>query len=175
MSGDARERRMLHEHEIVLFSLMFAFFIVGLFVWGLDADALEYSVNGVTLIDGNSISVLAKNGVLESRDLILKNSLVEGVESSSIVILEVDSSCELLSEEVVNELGEVLDSVCDTIHSELVDGSVVYTDESGIIRLSFTSEYTSRAEIVFNIIINYIVIIKNKIFLYNILYTNGNK
>ena len=92
MSGDARERRMLHEHEIVLFSLMFAFFIVGLFVWGLDADALEYSVNGVTLIDGNSISVLAKNGVLESRDLILKNSLVEGVESSSIVILKVSAN-----------------------------------------------------------------------------------
>lgn len=152
MRGDARERRMLHEHEIVLFSFMFAFFVIGLFIWGLDADASEYSVNGVTLIDGNSISILAKNGVTESRDLVLKNSLAEGVESSSIVILEVDSSCELLSDEVINDTGEVMDSVCDNIVSELVDGSVIYADESGRIKLSFTSEYSSRAEIVFNII-----------------------
>ena len=48
MRGVDRERKMLHEHEIVLFSFMFAFFVIGLFVWGCDANALDYSVEGVS-------------------------------------------------------------------------------------------------------------------------------
>ena len=48
MRGVDRERKMLHEHEIVLFSFMFAFFVIGLFVWGFDANALDYSVEGVS-------------------------------------------------------------------------------------------------------------------------------
>lgn len=148
MRGEDRERRMLHEHEIVLFSFMFAFFVIGLFVWGFDANALDYSVNGVGLVDGASFSLDGVNGVEKIVDVVLNNPLEAGVEGSAIVVLEVDSACEIISEEVVVDAL----SVCETLGYEFLDGSVIYPGESVRVRLMFISENTVSSESVFNVI-----------------------
>lgn len=146
MRGEDREKRMLHEHEVVLFSFMFAFFVIGMFVWGFDASALDYSVNGATLSEGASFDVMAENGIEETVDIILTNPLEDNVDT--VVVLEIDSACEILSEEVVVEAL----SVCETFGYEFLDGSVIYPGESIRVRLMFISENTVNAENVFNVI-----------------------
>ena len=119
-----------------------------MFVWGFDASALDYSVNGVTLADGTSFNVVAENGVEETVDIILANPLEDNLDGLAIVVLEIDSACEVLSEEVLVEAS----SVCDTFGYEFLDGSVVYPGESIRIRLMFISENTVSSESVFNVI-----------------------
>ncbi|MBT3865573.1 hypothetical protein HOF78_00535 [Candidatus Woesearchaeota archaeon] len=145
MRGVDRERKMLHEHEIVLFSFMFAFFVIGLFVWGFDANALDYSVEGVSFADGTSLNLVAENGIEKTTDLILTNPL-DG--DSAIVVLELDYVCEIFSEEVIVDA----QTVCETFNYEFLDGSVIYPGESIRVRLMFISENTVSAESIFNVI-----------------------
>ncbi len=149
MRGVDRERRLLHEHEIVLFSFAFAFFVIGLFIWGFDVDALEYTLGGVSVVDGGSIDVYANKGVDRIVDLVISNTKEDEAVDSAVVLLEVDHVCEVFSEDTELE-DNGLD--CGYVSYELVEGSVIYPEESIKLRVSFSSNQDVNMKSVFNLI-----------------------
>ncbi|GEM_PF-1107929 len=149
MRGAAQERKLLHEHELVLATFTFVFLVGGFIFWGYDVVATGYYLGDSE--DPYTTTETFEALLTEEKivDVAVRNTADPALSTTALVIIDLDEKCAITTGEL-----PILSDPCSLFTTTLLGDSTLNPGEATFIRIAFTSEIERSATLTLNVITN---------------------